>query len=220
MKNKTFHALSEPIKILRKLQAIGFTSAIIAGGAVRDDYADESINDFDIFMWDPNHSNEYPTKQIKEGQSNEDYFYGLFSKILDTDSLEQLLSSDPENGYAENQAGDGSIGAQLTSIWEGLTDFSLYQFIFTKINPVDHVNKYFDIGFCKAYCDGTKIRYTQDFLHDWKNKTFTIVGENMTQDQFNYVMEYHVDKLEWKYPHFQVEVAPHNQHLMKAYKGS
>jgi len=220
MKNKNFHSLSEPIRILRQLQSIGFTSGIIAGGAVRDDYADEEINDIDIFLWDPKHSNETPTKQIKQGQSNEDYFYGLFSKILKTDSLEQLLSNDPENGYAENQAGEGSIGAQLTCIWEGFTDLNPYQFIFTKVNPAEHVSRYFDIGFCKAYCDGTKLRYTQDFLRDWKNKKLTIVGQDMTQEQFDYVMEYHIEKLQWKYPHFQTEIAPHNQHLLKKYKQS
>lgn len=210
MKKKTLLSTSEPIKVLRKLQALGFPSAIIAGGAIRDEYTGVLISDYDIFLWDPNYS---PEPHLETFQPHEQYYGSIFSSVLNVPDLTLLVSAD--NGYAEI-LGDG-VAAQLTTIWQGLTDYHCYQIIFTKINPVDHVNKFFDIGFCKAYCDAKKIRYTQDFMNDLKNQTFTIVGKELTQEQFNYTMDYHVEKLHWKYPKFQVKVAPHNQLLLDTY---
>ena len=88
-------------------------------------------------------------------------FGRLFGKIIGNE-MTQLMSNDPKNGYAESMGGDDtSIGANLTAIWESWTDYNVYQIIFTKINPIQHVEEYFDIGICKAYCDGKKIRYTK-----------------------------------------------------------
>ena len=70
MKSKTFHSTSEPIKNLQKLQNMGFTSAIIAGGSIRDDYTGHPINDFDIFLWDPRSSNEPATSYVKQPKTN------------------------------------------------------------------------------------------------------------------------------------------------------
>ncbi|MDE1830562.1 MAG: hypothetical protein KGI25_09585, partial [Thaumarchaeota archaeon] len=58
MKTK-IHTLSEPVRILRKLQQFGYKSAIIAGGAIRDNFTGKEINDYDIFLWDPRSSYEF-----------------------------------------------------------------------------------------------------------------------------------------------------------------
>ena len=44
--------------VLDKLQLIGYTSAIIAGGAVRDVYFKKPLRDIDIFYYHPKFSSE------------------------------------------------------------------------------------------------------------------------------------------------------------------
>jgi len=182
-----FNAASEPIRILRRLQAFGYTSAIIAGGAVRDDFMEEAISDYDFFLLDPNASLEF------KAPPNEDT---MFRKIFGTSDMEKIH--------------DGSYGNLINEIYELRTDCDIYQVIYTPVDPIEYVNKYFDVGLCKAYCDGKKIRYTPDFLRDVKEKTLSIVAQEMTQDQFNYTMDVHVDKLKEKYPHYTITVPHYN----------
>lgn len=211
-----FKSSSIAVKILRRFHHFGFMSAIIAGGAVRDDYTGKDINDFDFFVWDPRFSGEFkkdPDLDVYDFFNEQEQ---NLQKILCTDTVDHVFE---QTGYGPDTTG---AGAKLTSIWNASVDYDdwyTYQVIYTLVNPVEHVTKYFDIGLCKAYCDGTKVRYTQDFMRDLNNRTFTVVGQNMTQEQFDYAVDYHVDKLEWKYP-FRVEVAPHNQKLYEAYKES
>jgi hypothetical protein len=223
------NALSEPVKILRRLQAFGYKSAIIAGGAIRDDYTGKEINDYDIFLWDPRHSSEFTFLQnathngprIDVASDNFEMERTTeFVELLQTFDVDQIFQA---GAYGALLTGDGSpldepgIGARLTGIWEAEFDYNDYQLIYTQVNPVVHVEKYFDIGLCKAYCDGVKIRYTPDFMRDLKNKTFTIVAQDMTSDQFTYAVDHHAAKLEKKYPGFNVDVAPHNQNLFADY---
>ncbi len=211
---KKISALSEPIKVLRLLQAFGYKSAILAGGAIRDDYTGVETSDYDIFLQDPRYSNEFMGTGMDTLSRNfltdrEREFNVLFSPevecIYDTDS------------YGPKRKDENGVGAQLTSIWNMIIEYNEYQLIYTYLRPTDHVNKYFDIGLCKAYCDGNKIRYTADFLRDIKNRTMTVVAQDMTQEQFNYALDHHVNKLEWKYPGYRLEVEPHNQKLYTEY---
>lgn len=224
---------SDPVKILRRLQQFGYKSAIIAGGAIRDDYTGESISDYDIFLWDPRQSNEfdrlinpvtYKPRLDVESACFEQEQTSWFTSLLNADIVEQIFMQGGYAGGPTNGDGDAldtpGIGSYLTSIWEAEVEYDTYQLIYTPIKPVDHVNKHFDIGLCKAYCDGDKIRYTQDFLRDVRDKTFTICGQGMTPESFEYCMEYHIDKLEWKYPSFTTKVAPHNQKLYDDYLNS
>jgi hypothetical protein len=181
------NAASEPIKILRKLQAYGYKSGIIAGGAVRDDYLNEEISDYDFFLFCPDSSTEFSSIP------NEDT---MFRKIFGTSDMEKIHN--------------GGYGNLIQGIYELRTDYQIYQVIYTPIDPVQYVNKYFDVGLCKAYCDGKKIRYTPDFLRDVKEKTLSIVAQEMTQDQFNYTMDVHVDKLKWKYPNYDICIPHYN----------
>ena len=218
---------SEPVKILRKLQAFGYKSAIIAGGAIRDDFTKQDITDYDIFLWDPRLSEEFkhPLSLNKMDFASPSFEMDRtteFVDILQTLDLQQIFNNDGCYGPLTCVDGDPidtpGIGAKLTSIWEAEFDYNSYQLIYTQINPVEHVNHYFDIGLCKAYCDGTKLRYTPDFMRDLKNRTFTIVGEDMTYPQFAYALDYHVNKLWEKYPSFKIEFAPHNSHHFETYK--
>ncbi len=222
---------SEPSKILRRLQQFVYKSAIIAGGAVRDDYMGRPITDYDIFLWDPRRSSEFNTiHNLNPSNPQLDFDPASFEMeqtswfmaLLETDVVEQIYK---EGGYnapvapadADTPSAPG-IAAQLTSIWQAEKNFETYQLIYTHINPIQHVERFFDIGLCKAYCDGEKIRYTPHFFKDVQDKTFTIVAESMNQDQFDYAINHHIPKLEQKYPGFKLAVAPHNQHLLAGYK--
>lgn len=208
MKTK-FHAGSEPIKKLRAIQhyfdGVG-VNPIIAGGALRDDYMGkfDEIADYDFFIKD---ITQFCNGKNVDVEAAVDLLirqafpnHSDAVQLYDTDYIipgEENVSSGPNEGSH----------AQVTSVWEIEESNVTYQLIFTKHDPVVHVNKYFDIGFCKAYCDGKKIRYTDDFLYDAKHKKMTIVGDEMTEEQVQYAVYHHADKLQWKYDH--TVVVPH-----------
>lgn len=208
MKTK-FHAASEPIRKLRYLQsefAQFYTSpdfykkniAVLAGGAIRDDYMGkfDEIKDFDIFIHDMTLEPEQVTKIIAKVFPRND----LMDQLFDSDYLTLEEQQDLQ--------GDVKPGSHLHigDVWEVDEENLTYQLIFTKSAPIEHVNKYFDIGFCKGYCDGKKIRYTDDFLQDVWNKTLTIVGDDMTVEQVEYSVHVHADAIQWKYDDFRVVV--------------
>ena len=211
MKTK-FQATSAPIRKVRHLQdclsrmtetgIIPQSSPILAGGAIRDDFMGltNDISDYDYFI-------ENPCKLLKEPTQKN--FNTLVEKIILTafpqaDSFSQLFDTaylTPEEQSAAGNITKGSH-AHIVSVWEIEDSWQVHQLIFTSVDPIIHVNKYFDIGFCKAYCDGKKIRYTEDFLRDVKNKTMTIVGDDLTKEQ----VYYHADKILDKYYDFTVVV--------------
>lgn len=220
---------SEAIKILRRLQQFGYKTSIIAGGAVRDEYLDQEITDFDIFLWDPRHSQEFdtihnPNPTKPQLDFDKDSFEleqtSWFAAILGLDTINQIFQ---HGGYTGPVTGDGQpisttgIGAQLTSIWEFTTEFNKYQLIYTHCEPKLHVDRHFDFGLCKAYCDGEKIRYTPDFLRDVKQESFTIVAEALSGEQFAYAIDHHLPKMKKKYPRYNLAVAPHNIRLYNDY---
>lgn len=57
-------------------------------------------------------------------------------------------------------------------------------------------------------------------MRDIKDNTFTIVGQDMTKAQFAYAIEHHINKIQWKYPNFKIEVAYHNVQLLIDYQNS
>lgn len=208
MKTK-FYAGSEPIKKLKQIQqqisrfypgSFFPGNAILAGGSIRDTYFGKSdeITDYDIFIYDLAMTPEQIQHSIEQVFSSHDGIEQLFTN-------EYLTIEEQHDTLGEIKPGSHQ---QITGVWETTENDHTYQLIFTKNKPIVHVEKFFDIGLCKAYCDGTKIRYTHDFLLDAKNKTLTIVGDDMTKDQVEYAIFHHADKISWKYDGFRV-VVPH-----------
>lgn len=218
MKTK-LNASSEPIKRLKQLQQ-GFNTAdktnilnnweyaILAGGAIRDMYFNKAdqISDYDIFIKSNDQTSEQIEEIIRKVFPNLDYTTQLFDSKYLTLEEQQDLAGDVKPGP----------NLQIADVWEVDEDQFKYQLIFTKERPVLHLEKYFDIGLCKAYCDGRKIRYTHDFLHDVNHKTMTIVGDDMTKEQVEYAIYHHANKLQWKYMFdFQVVVPQRYQHFVE-----
>ena len=212
-----FHGACEPIKKLRLLQSVFWKyspckttpTIILAGGAVRDDYmgkADE-ISDFDIFIeswYDGKNINDQDKQMIE-------IIDQVFPNQTDVTHLfDSAYLSLEEQHDAANDVNPGK-NKHISDVWEVMYGDNTYQLILTKLNPIQYVNKYFDLGFCKTYCDGYKIRYTDDFLHDAKHRQLTIVGDDMTSDQIDYTINYHCDKIQWKYGDWTVVVPPRYQ---------
>ena len=202
------------VAVLKVLKEKGY-EAIIAGGMLRDVYFDQPYRDIDIFIWDPR------TQYKNNG--------GTELPLLDMHAYEKLfsiigLSGQILRNWVPGQGGDeGSMEGRdiltsgLTHVCDMMINGFHYQFITLHTNPVEYVMKYFDTGICKVYCDGEKIRYTNDFLKDAENKTITICGR-MTEDEFIATMERHIPKLISYYPSFTVMVAPHLEQYWKNYK--
>jgi hypothetical protein len=215
MKTK-FHAAKEPIKKLRQIQLLfaayfvsspTFPLPLLAGGSIRDDYMGQGnfINDYDIFIKDV-------SDHFTEDGNFEEVISGMIERVFPRNDTYELLFDNEYQTLEEQHADKADVKPgshnQIASVWEIDEEGLTYQMIFTKNDPIVHVEKYFDIGFCKAYCDGKKIRYTDDFLHDVKNRTLTIVGDEMTEEQVNYAIYHHAEKLQWRYDNFRV-VVPH-----------
>ena len=214
MKTK-FHAGSEPVKKVNLLRRVLGQPVIFAGGSLRDDYMGQydMISDYDIFLQGNNVSH-----YVLAGDRLDPLIETIISKVFpNNDDYCELFGSEYLTPTEQASRSDSKQGAndQIIGVWEIDDTGVLYQLIFTKEDPVTHLNKYFDVGFCKAYCDGKKIRYTDDFLYDVKHKQLTIVGDDMSKDQVLYTIEHHCEKIQWKYGNFRIVVPPRYQKFVE-----
>lgn len=190
---------NEFIYTLLKIQK-EIPSAIIAGGAIRDLYHNKPINDIDIYV--PN---------LPDLTDSEEYWRNVFDikniGMYSTDYIKHL--GEDEESYEEKN--------HIGLVWEVRTGKFLYNIIVVDLEPIEYVTRFFDIGLCKAYCDGTRVRLTADFMHDSQFKHLTVVCESMPQDEFNHMMEYHVKKLQKKYQGYTLIIPPAYDELHTEY---
>jgi len=158
-------------------------TAIIAGGAIRDLYHDRVVNDIDIYV--PN---------------DENHCSSFWEDMFDLNNYRDWIEHSGEDD--ESYDTDNHID----NTWRIYKNDVLYNVIGVDMEPTEYVIKYFDIGLCKAYCDGSMIRLTADFMYDSQYKQLTIVSENMNQVEFNHMIDYHVSKLKLKYPEYSLNV--------------
>jgi hypothetical protein len=192
------------INALLKIQK-DIPSAIIAGGAIRDQYHGKEINDIDIYVPESAtkfYSVDYWTKMfdLKIGQ--------LFS----SDDIELLGEVDDDGEYTEKN--------HISGVWDISKSGTKYNIIATDIDPIEYVERYFDVGLCKAYCNGKKLHFSADFIHDSKFKRLTLVAEDIEQEEFNRMMDNHINKLQHKYPTHTLVIPPKYDDLYKEYKGN
>jgi hypothetical protein len=193
------HKYDEIVKPLQWLQAAGFKTAIIAGGCLRDLYHQRYPRDVDIFLWDPELSNETtpfaelvankkenPGHVWRTGHAADRIWIDLM-RLEDFDVIEQKFDD-----YHEQKG-------KITAVWDIWKSDINFQLIFTKTPPLEHLNNNFNIGLCKVYCDGTKVRFTGDFMKDASNKTLTICAKNMTEQEYEFTINQHIPRLKKKY---------------------
>lgn len=191
----------EIVRTLHLIQKAGFDNAIIAGGAVRDLYFDEMPRDIDIFV-----QAEVGCPNILHPEKG----FNLIAKMM------RLRFG---VGYASDSVarvfdGSGKGMNGVTGILNVMKNYIPYQLVILNMDPVKFVEDRFDIGLCKAYCDGTKFRFTPDFMHDAQNKLMTICAKDMTQSEFDYTMNTHIPRIKHKFQGHKVVVSPWNEHLV------
>jgi len=212
--------LADDIWVLRQFQQAGYSSAVIGGGAVRDAYLNRDAHDIDIFIWDSRESNEpinhsfqvlneasiakllnmAPNKDVEPIEDEWDKLFGHPTVGVgglnwgDEDSVERVTDVSYEGR-----------GNHIHCVWDVYkADFeTVYQLIVLNKDPKEYVERYFDIGLCMCYCDGRKMRFTDKFLTDAKNKTLTICGE-LTEAEYNYTMNHHIKKLKSRFRDYTV----------------
>lgn len=193
------------IWVLKQLQSIGYKSAIIAGGAVRDTLYRKRISDIDIYIWDDKLSTEKVLGSNPLGNKNivkkllglEEHYYSIsFSRYTEIDDDILLHSVDCFPAYYQ-------FSNQITQIVNVLKDGIRYQLISTALEPIEFVNRKFGIYLSRCYCDGTKMRYTNEFLIDHINKTLTLDGD-FSLHEYKYMKRKYLPKMKRKFPNYIV----------------
>ena len=203
-KRKT-HISGDDLWVLDKLQSIGYTSAIIAGGAVRDAYFKIRIRDIDIFYYHPKHSSE-KVMPLKSPEHCAQVF------DLDTTHSSRHNALHPSSDYVRliysadmfpSRKSSYDAGTEVQAVIEMWKNMQLYQFIGVTVPPTQYVKEFFDTDICRCWCDGTRMRYSGPFLKDAKNKTITVNG-NISRGNYKRVMKEHVPRLQRKFRNFTV----------------
>lgn len=194
--------IKEPIRTLRKIRNDIGCSAIIAGGYYRDLYNGIAFNDVDIYI------------RGDEGDFDSDFWKQFFNLQVNDfrsmDSIESLSETDEEYDVANN--------ARIVTVFGMIMNEVKYNLIIVDCDPVQYVHRRFDFGICKVYCDGTKIRFTEAFMADVRNKTLTFSEHEFSKSNFSHAMHVHYTKLKEKYPDHTLVIPERHQKRYQQYK--
>lgn len=186
---------------LKRIHDLGCPSAIIAGGAVRDRIGGKPVKDIDIFISE--------SEWVKAGLH---YKAPSDWTCLGKDALSQSAS-----GYLTNR--------QLLQVIDKTPPVNHHsdliietQLVIVNGDPVDHVDKYFDFGICKAWYDGSYIRCHSEFVRDMTNQTITLTltrdalhdmyGEEVEVDDVIAAAKQHGKRIQSKYSSFDLILKP------------
>jgi hypothetical protein len=221
MHQKAFNTRITPddIWVLRRLHNVGYKSAIIAGGAVRDHYLKTRINDIDIYVQTNGSSNELimtPFHDLKAKSTLKALFdlnlrpdlrpVPRHKRFDATSQAYPVLASNPLKGEASGAGVDG-VKAIMNVMKNGIK----YQIISVNEPTIDFVMDRFHLNFSRCYCDGIKMRYTNEFLTDFRHKTLTITGK-LTEAEYNYGMHVYLPKIQRRFPNFTVVDLLHDKY--------
>ena len=170
------------------------SDAIVAGGAIRDLVLNNKTKDIDIF--------------IQHSGSSNILSYAYWSTLLD---LQPLIGDfiGVAKGNSKSDSDSGNAKA-VRLVFDGRKDGVLFNIVILLVPPIVYINDYFDVGICKAYFDGKKIRLTNDFIIDQRNNTLTVVSKHLTRNLLDRVMKNHMPRLKKKYPNHTVLINEHN----------
>jgi len=187
--------VNEPIRILRNINEKYISNSIIAGGYYRDMYHKLEYNDIDIFVC----TSFAKSDHIASDALTTDFWTEVFDLNLDR-------TWEPD--YIEELEADGDYDNlnDIEMVFELSKNDIKYNVVLVDIEPVDYVNEVFDFGICKAYCDGTKVTFTKDFISDAENKFLTFTNLTASVDSFCYSMNTHLQKLIMKFPNHRIYV--------------
>jgi hypothetical protein len=199
------------ILTLNLLHASGHPSAVIAGGAIRDMYHERMVSDVDIYIHHPAYIGKPATSEIPlHHPMNSSMWLDYWSDVLKlrpSATRSQILRDNVKMHFSQyDDPGKPDEEQDIVAVWNVFKGFNLYQIIFTAIEPIEYINNQFDFGICKAYCDGSKVHYTGDFMRDSRNKTITFVGKGMSVARIKRCMTEHLPRIQEKYPGYNVVI--------------
>jgi hypothetical protein len=166
--------------VLSKVQ-IHFPSAVIAGGALRDLWHNQTPKDVDIFI------------PVDEPEDN------LYvDQMADLDPMYELIAASiygQEQVPATRQNGLREIFA----IYRLNIDGIVYELIFIQADDAP-VHTVFDINICQAAYDGQEVVLTDEFLRGVNEKVLRVCNVNRKDRQTKRLM-----RVAEKYPEYTVE---------------
>ncbi len=184
---------SEIIRNLNVIRSKGW-DAIIAGSVIADSYHGKHIapnQSIDIFIKSKKKSNQMSRNDTTSYTTKDwiHYWYKMFN-MKDFDTIKCL--GDHKRFRQFN--------SHIEAVWELETYGKSYKIIIVDKDPRKYVDENFDFGIAMAYCDGTKMHFTNEFMQDTLNKTITLYEKNLTPTQIMYAKSEHAKKLAQKYP--------------------
>ena len=202
----------DAIRLLTRIQT-KYPSAIIAGGYIRDLYHGVPYTDCDIFLWNPDSGSNGEWSGPVPDVNDPDYIKQLvgFHSRHEFDDEELVWAHDPEDGN------DYTLTDQVRAVWNVSLGEDDYQLVFVNERPTYHVGHFFDIGLCKAWCDGKKVHFMEEFMTDSTNKTITICDATLSKKHFNYILKMHLPRIKRKYPGYKVVVSETNLPYVDTY---
>jgi hypothetical protein len=176
----------------------GHDTAIIAGGAIRDMFHDVTISDVDIFV-------QYKNKNVPRAPFGHPSWIEHWTKVF---QLQDKLFSTVQSVYSpySDPEGPNGGGRQVMAVWDIFSEGIEYQVIMLNVDPIKYVDQQFDFGICRAYFDGSRVRYSREFVRDSRNKTITLVCDNLSPAQVQYATTHHLAKIQAKYPGYRLEI--------------
>jgi len=192
--------LEHGLSVLKQIKA-DVPDVILAGGAIRDVYHDKQIKDYDFFI-------------SRDNRDADIYDEDFWIETLNLNTTGILC--DHIRNVSDDEDGSCSDSNHVEIVWE-IEKYSgeIYNIVILDINPEKYVNEYFDIGLCKVYTDGNRLRLTSDFTHDSRYGVLTIVANDMTKQEFFRMMDNHVHRLKQKYRGWKLVVPARFDELYK-----
>jgi len=218
----------EYIRVLKRIQQFGYKDAVIAGGACRDAYFGNSPTDIDIFVAieDPNTQDlkyDLTLTRLQNSHDVMDDLSGGNSNIFDsfrlagTDTTTETVYDANLNwiqhvwNYTHHEnitrVETIKLGTSLANTTPQYVTHKYQIIVVDGINIKDYVEHYFDIGICQCWNDGTRTKYTNNFMKDVLNKTLTVCGK-MSNKELEYVLAVHLPKIKEKFPGFTTIITP------------
>ena len=200
-------SINDPaISVLRTIQKT-YPTAIIAGGAPRDLFLEQSIKDFDVFVpagsaaqsltfWRDLFNLEY-MEQDDWTDIQVLAFVGHRNIIMKA----KQTSVPRASGYTHKR--------HLNQVFDLIIHDVIFQIIVVHIDPKQYVEDWFDFGLCKTWCDGKRFHFSGPFMEDVRNRTLTVVQKEMSPKEMEFCLTVRKPRLLSKFPGYRFQVAPH-----------
>lgn len=178
-------------------------AAIIAGGAIRDTYLGERVNDIDF----------YTNAHLTMGEWHEllELDDGDVIRVIGDGPISEPPAEIFRAKYSITANADDSSSSSKASgdsckfidyvieVWKNNETVNQIIVLHNHMKPKHYVEHHFDLGICKTWADGKRIHFSSEFMSDVQNNTLTLCGI-MDMQQLYRCLHGHVRKMSNRYP--------------------